>query len=224
MNATVQTPVYRCLELAGRRVECALFQPVLAAPDRRTQTPGADGWSVSRLVLLHEGLEEHRGADFMHREAGLPLSSLRAQLGLRKPVLIGHSDGASIALLHASHHRSDTRAIVALAPHLFVESVCIESIRKVSEDFQASDLQTRLARYHVDARRTFEGWSRIWLAEEFKTWNIEAEVARISCPILAVQGFDDRSAACVKLIGSPKSRRTRNCLNWKTAATRQARP
>ncbi len=226
MNASVRAPVYRWLELAGKRIECALFQPVPDAPDRYVQSSDTGDWSAARLLLLHEGLgcialwrgfpqaladrlgepviaysrygygqsevlAEHRAADFMHQEAGLPLASLQTQLGLRRPILVGHSDGASIALLHASEHGSDTQAIVALAPHLFVETVCVESIRRVRKDFQGGDLQTRLARYHLDARKTFDGWSEVWLAEEFRTWNIEAEVARVSCPVLAVQGFGD---------------------------------
>lgn len=227
MNTSAQIPVRRWLELAGKRVECALFQPQSSLQNLSASSATHSHWGAARLLLLHEGLgsialwrdfpqtlanslgeqvvaysrygygqseilAEARTADFMHREAGLPLISLRQQLGLRKPILIGHSDGASIALLHASANPGETLAVVALAPHVFVELLCIESIKQVSEIFQNGDLPQRMGRYHFDPVKTFEGWSQIWLAEEFKNWNIESDVARITCPVLAIQGHDDR--------------------------------
>lgn len=136
-------------------------------------------------------LEAAFDVDFMHREAREALPELLATLQIESPVLVGHSDGGSIALLHAGDGRFDPAGLVLMAPHCFVEDVSIRSIAAAKVAFETTDLPARLAKYHRDARRTFYGWNDIWLKPEFRNWNIEDCLATIRCPILAIQGEDD---------------------------------
>ena len=133
--------------------------------------------------------DEHWGPDFMHVQAFAVLPALLARLGVERPWLFGHSDGGSIALLHAS--RFPTAGVVAVAPHLFVEEVAITSIEKARVAFESGDLRRGLAKYHDDPDSAFRGWNDAWLSPEFRAWNIETEVAAVTCPVLAVQGEND---------------------------------
>jgi len=140
-----------------------------------------------------------RNVDFMHHEAQVVLPALLQAFGIAKPILVGHSDGASIALIHAgaagAGSRPDTgqpAGVAVLAPHLFVEPVTVHEIAKVRNGFEASGLGPRLARYHRDPAATFHSWANAWLSDAFRQWNIEAEVAAIGCPLLAIQGEDDQ--------------------------------
>ena len=135
-------------------------------------------------------LREAFKPDFMHREAREALPALLAALDVGNPLLVGHSDGASIALLHAADGFA-VAGLVVMAPHCFVEEVSIRSIAAAKVAFETSDLPARLARYHRDPRCTFFGWNDIWLHPEFRSWNIEDCLPRIRCPILAIQGVDD---------------------------------
>jgi pimeloyl-ACP methyl ester carboxylesterase len=132
-----------------------------------------------------------RGIRFMHDEAARSLPDVLARLGIARPLLVGHSDGASIALLHAAQHPGVARGVVALAPHLFVEPVTTASIAALAARFDGSDLPRRMARHHADPVATFRSWSGVWLDPAFPGWNIEAEVAAIRCPLLALQGTED---------------------------------
>lgn len=129
--------------------------------------------------------------DFMHHEGREVLPQVLAELDIENPVLVGHSDGASIALLHAGDDRYEIAGLVVMAPHCFVEDISIRSIEAAKRAFETTDLPARLAKYHRDVRRTFYGWNDIWLHPEFRAWNIEDCLAGIRCPILAVQGVDD---------------------------------
>ena len=111
---------------------------------------------------------------------------------VRKPILIGHSDGASIALIHAGASNQPVRGVVAMAPHVFVDGVSIASIREAKVAFETTDLPARLGRYHDDAASAFYGWNDIWLNPGFRTWNIEAYLPGISCPVLLIQGSNDQ--------------------------------
>ena len=133
--------------------------------------------------------EERWAPDFMHGQAFEALPALLAQLGIERPWLFGHSDGGSIALLHAS--RFPTAGVVAVAPHLFVEDISIESIEKALVAFESGELRRGLAKYHDDPDSAFRGWNDAWLSPAFRTWNIEAEITAITCPVLAVQGEND---------------------------------
>jgi pimeloyl-ACP methyl ester carboxylesterase len=133
--------------------------------------------------------DERWQTDFMQRQAEEVLPPFFAQLGIVRPWLFGHSDGASIALLHAARH--PVAGTVVLAPHLFVEDISVTSIEKAREAYATTDLRARLARYHDDPDSAFRGWNDAWLDPAFRHWNIEAALDTITCPVLAVQGEDD---------------------------------
>ena len=138
-----------------------------------------------------ELLAEARPVTYMHDEALRTLPDLLVLLHIEKPILVGHSDGASIALIHAGAH-DQVRGLVLLAPHVFVEDQSISSIAEAKEIFETTNLPEKLARHHRDASRTFWGWNNIWLHPDFRSWNIEEYLPRIRCPILAIQGLDDQ--------------------------------
>ncbi len=132
---------------------------------------------------------ERWAPDFMHEQAFDVLPRLLSRLDIASPWLFGHSDGGSIALLHAT--RFAVAGVVAVAPHLFVEDVSIASIENARTAYESGDLRRGLAKYHDDPDSAFRGWNDAWLSPEFRAWNIEAEIAAIDCPVLAVQGVDD---------------------------------
>jgi pimeloyl-ACP methyl ester carboxylesterase len=126
----------------------------------------------------------------MHRQAHELLPALLAALGVNQaPWLFGHSDGASIALLHATRH--PVAGLVLLAPHILVEDLSVASIAQVRQAYAEGGLRERLARHHKDVDSAFFGWNNIWLDPAFRAWSIEDEIAAIPCPVLAVQGLDD---------------------------------
>jgi pimeloyl-ACP methyl ester carboxylesterase len=127
----------------------------------------------------------------MHEEALETLPPLLAALDIAEPILVGHSDGASIALIHAADGRWKVRGLILEAPHVFVEDVTVASIAEAKEAWHRTDLRQRLARYHADVDGAFMGWNDIWLHPDFRAWNIEEYLPRITCPILAIQGLDD---------------------------------
>jgi pimeloyl-ACP methyl ester carboxylesterase len=147
-------------------------------------------------------LTESRKVDYMHREALDVLPEVLDRLDIHAPVLIGHSDGASIALIHAGAGKRPGRGVVAMAPHVFVEDITVKSIAAAKTTFQTTDLPQRLARYHDDAESTFQGWNDIWLHPDFLRWNIEAFLPGVKCPLLLIQGEDDHygTAAQVEAI------------------------
>jgi pimeloyl-ACP methyl ester carboxylesterase len=136
--------------------------------------------------------------DYMHREALDALPKLLARLGIAEPILVGHSDGASIALIHAGGGHA-VRALVVLAPHVFVEDLSVASIAEAKKAFETTDLPRRLARHHRDPTVTFYGWNDIWLHPDFRNWNITAYLPRITAPVLAVQGEDDEYGTMVQI-------------------------
>jgi len=151
-----------------------------------------------------------RDVRFMHHEALAVLPALLQAFAVQQPILVGHSDGASIALIHAGtvahsaravdcHRTAATLGVAVLAPHLFVEPVTVEEIATVHRDFDAGDLASRLSRYHRDPAATFHSWAQIWLSAPFLDWNIEAEVAAIKCPLLAIQGREDQYGTALQI-------------------------
>lgn len=134
---------------------------------------------------------------FMHEEALDVLPRLLAEHGLERPVLIGHSDGASIALIHASEH--PVAGLVLLAPHVFVEDVTVASIEEARTAFETTDLKARMARYHRDPERTFRLWNDIWLDPAFRDWNIEDVLAGVTAPTLLIQGAHDQYGTLAQL-------------------------
>ena len=143
--------------------------------------------------------DEHWAPDFMHAQAHEALPALFERLDIVRPWLFGHSDGASIALLHAS--RFPVAGLIVVAPHIFVEDVSIASIAKARDAYAETDLRKRLARYHADPDSAFRGWNDVWLSPAFRDWNIESELATIRCPVLAVQGEDDEYGTLAQIRG-----------------------
>jgi pimeloyl-ACP methyl ester carboxylesterase len=143
--------------------------------------------------------ELRRTVRFMHDEALVALPELRKELHLENCVLVGHSDGASIALIHAGAGHP-VRGVVAMAPHVFIEPLCLSSIRRAAEAFESTDLAKRLGRYHRDARKTFYGWADVWLDPQFEDWDIRADyLPGVRSPVLAIQGRDDEYGTMAQL-------------------------
>jgi pimeloyl-ACP methyl ester carboxylesterase len=127
----------------------------------------------------------------MHDEALVRLPALLESLELRAPILFGHSDGASIALIHAGSGLRKVAGVIAMAPHVLVEDLSVASIETAKIAYETTDLRQRLARHHDDVDSAFRGWNDVWLLPEFRSWNIEEYLPAIRCPILAIQGEDD---------------------------------
>ena len=138
-----------------------------------------------------ERLAEKRSADFMHYEAKVVLPELLRQFEVEWPILLGHSDGASIALIYAGARPEAVRGLVLEAPHVFVEDLGIRAITAIRELYESSDFPKKLARYHDHVNETFRGWNDIWLDPDFRNWNIEEYLAAITCSTLVIQGEND---------------------------------
>jgi pimeloyl-ACP methyl ester carboxylesterase len=139
-----------------------------------------------------------RGADYLHREALEALPALMRALGIARPVLLGHSDGASIALIHAAGGHA-VAGLVLMAPHVFVEEVTLAGIRAAKRAWDGTDLPQRLARHHADAHRVFHDWHDTWTSPGFRDWNIEAGLPAIEAPMLVLQGEDDEYGTAAQL-------------------------
>jgi pimeloyl-ACP methyl ester carboxylesterase len=126
---------------------------------------------------------------FFHQEALEVLPEVLAQVGAPGPVLVGHSDGASIALIHAGRH--PVAGIALLAPHVFVEDVTVAAIRETRDQYAEGGLRERMARHHDDVDAAFGGWCDVWLDPAFRDWNLEADAERVTCPTLLIQGVGD---------------------------------
>ena len=168
-------------------------------PDDLVQATGCRGLVYSRAGHgWSDPLRERRTPDFMHHEALVVLPRLLEELGVVAPILIGHSDGASIALIHAgAGHR--VSGLVLLAPHVFVEPESIAQIEAARVRFETSDLVERMARHHLDPHSTFHGWNDIWLDPAFRDWNIEDSLPHIHCPVLLIQALDDEYGTMAQL-------------------------
>jgi pimeloyl-ACP methyl ester carboxylesterase len=169
-------------------------------PARVRERTGCGIFAYSRAGYgRSEKLSAKREPDYMHREAEDVLPALLAEAGLERPILLGHSDGASIALLFASAFPGRSRALVLEAPHVFVEELSLASIAAAKVAFETTDLPQRLARHHADAEGAFRGWNDIWLDPRFRSWNIEAAAERVREPILLLQGEDDEYGTAAQL-------------------------
>ena len=132
-----------------------------------------------------------RTVKYMHHEALDVLPELLGRIEVSEPVLVGHSDGASIALIYAGCG-APVAGVVAIAPHVMVEEHSLKGIEAARREYLRSDLPTQLRRYHRDVDTMFWGWNDIWLSPAFRDWNIEASLPGITCPVLLVQCEDDR--------------------------------
>ncbi len=142
-------------------------------------------------------LDRARMPDYLHIEALEVLPRVLDRLGIEDPMLIGHSDGSSIALIHASQY--PVRALMLEAPHVFIEEMTVAGVAEAKLAYQSADLRERLGRYHNDVDHAFWGWNDAWLSPDFRDWNIEDLLPAISCPILLIQGESDEYASIAQL-------------------------
>ena len=177
-------------------------------PQRLCDTLGVRGLVYSRPGYgrsTPRPAGERWGVDFMHRQAHELLPALLAALDIdtaaQPPWLFGHSDGGSIALLHAARFPERVAGAVVLAPHILVEEISVTSIAQAREAYRHTDLKQRLARYHDDPDSAFWGWNDIWLHPPFRAWCIDQELHAIRCPLLAVQGLDDEYGTLEQIRG-----------------------
>jgi pimeloyl-ACP methyl ester carboxylesterase len=162
-----------------------------------------DAMGLSGLVFSRAGYgqstprqsDHHWPCDFMHRQAIDFLPSFMASLGIdtkaNPPILFGHSDGGTIALIYAATYPSQVRSVVALAPHVMIEGITISSIRKAKIAYESGKIKGKLARYHANADSAFYGWCDVWLSSAFQSFDIRVLLPKITCPVLSVQGEDD---------------------------------
>lgn len=162
-------------------------------PERLAEATGRGVLAYSRRGYGHsDPCDLPRPLDYMEREASDVLPAVLDQAGLGTVILLGHSDGASIAALHAGLVRDPRVAgLVLLAPHFFVEDCSVTSIAAARLAYEAGGLRAKLARYHNDPDGAFRGWCEAWLDPGFRDWNISAHLKRIAVPVLAIQGQGD---------------------------------
>jgi len=155
------------------------------------------GWSAFAYSRLGYGGSEAcdlpRPTSYMHREGQLVLPAVLEAAGISDYLHVGHSDGGSIALIHAaSSPAARLRGLITEAAHVFNEDICVGAIRGIRERFEAGDLKERLAKYHgTNTECAFLGWCDTWLAEEFRHWNLEGFLPNVRVPWLVIQGRDD---------------------------------
>jgi pimeloyl-ACP methyl ester carboxylesterase len=147
-------------------------------------------WGYGKSDPFHD---YPKPVDYMTPEAQVGLRDVLRALGVTRPILLGHSDGASIAIIYAGSGVDPAPlGIILMAPHVFVEHICTVSIAKARVAYEAEGLRDKLARYHDDVDSAFYGWNTIWMRPQFiKDWNIEDFVDTIACPITVIQGEDD---------------------------------
>lgn len=206
-------------DIAGRRIEYRLIpgparrDPVVLLheglgsaalwrdfPDKLARRLARPALAYSRFGYGgSDGLDGPRTPRFMHEEALEILPGLLDRLGIERPLLVGHSDGASIALIHAADAGRPVEGVVLMAPHVVIEPVCVESIARITRTYATSDFRARLGRHHARVDDAFLGWSRIWLDPAFRAWSIEPEAARLEAPCLLIQGRDDEYGTMAQL-------------------------
>src|SRR5205807_8611498 len=121
------------------------------------------------------------------------LPKLLEAIGFRRGLLLGHSDGASIAAIYAggvADHR--VRGLAMIAPHFIVEDISVSSIAEIKTAYETTDLRAKLARWHRDVDNAFHGWNGAWLDPKFRNWDISEYLAYIRVPVAIVQGADDQ--------------------------------
>jgi pimeloyl-ACP methyl ester carboxylesterase len=209
----------RCLVVAGHRLEyvrlrgreaaaptLVFLHEGLGSLDRWRGFPArvVDATGCPALVYSRWGhgrsdpLTAPRARDYLLYEAREALPALLAATGIANPLLIGHSDGATIALIHAATGAA-VLGIVAMAPHAFVEEITLAGVRATRRLYETTDLRARLARWHEDGDATFHGWSDVWLDPRFRDWSIASLLPGVRCPLLLIQGEDDEYGSLAQL-------------------------
>jgi pimeloyl-ACP methyl ester carboxylesterase len=201
------------LAVQGRRLETAWWGPDADAaptllllheglgcialwrdfPDALAATTGCGVFAYSRFGYGgSDSVTLPRPITYMHDEALEILPRVLDAARIQRAVLIGHSDGGSIAAIHAGAvHDPRVAGVVTIAAHFFVEDVNIASIAAIRDSYEQGDLRQRLARYHRDVDVAFRGWNGAWLDPRFRAFDITEHAARIQVPVLALQGMDD---------------------------------
>lgn len=134
-----------------------------------------------------------RPLDYMTREAVEILPAVLNQIGVKRAILVGHSDGATIAAIHAgSVFDPRIRGLVVMAPHFFTEPMGLKEIANAKQAYDSGGLKDRMAKYHADPDNTFRGWNDSWLNPDFKRWNVTEVLDYIRVPVLALQGVQDQ--------------------------------
>ena len=202
------------LVVGGKRLEAAAFGPPPDAaptlvllheglgcvalwrdfPQRLAEATGCGVFVFSRAGYgRSDAIVLPRPLDYLTREARDSLPVVLGAIGFRRGVLIGHSDGASIAAIYAGlFDDARVKGLVLMAPHVFTEDMGLASIAEAKRAWETGDLRARLAKYHAHVDSAFLGWSGAWLDPGFRGWNIEAIVERWRAPALVVQGVDDQ--------------------------------
>jgi len=140
-----------------------------------------------------------KNPDYMHHEAEIILPELLAKFSIKSPWLIGHSDGASIAAIHAGSVGSNVKGLVLIAPHFFVEERTLDGISHLKQRFIEGVLENQLALFHEHPREVFLSWSDIWTSPSFSTWNIDGHIKGIRAPTLVIQGDADEFGSLAQL-------------------------
>ena len=145
------------------------------------------GYGASTPVKLPRPL------DYMHTEALGVLPNLLDKIGFRRGLLLGHSDGASIAAIYAGSHQDHrVQGLVLIAPHFIVEDISVTSIAEIKTAYETTSLRQKLARWHKDVDNAFYGWNGAWLDPKFREWDISEYLAYIRVPVAILQGVDDQ--------------------------------
>jgi len=162
-------------------------------PDRLAAATGSGVFVYSRAGYgASTPVKLPRPLDYMHREALETLPQLLDRIGFRRGLLLGHSDGASIAAIYAggvADHR--VRGVAMIAPHFIVEDVSVRSIAAIKTAYETTALKTKLARWHRDVDNAFYGWNGAWLDPKFRAWDISEYLAYIRVPVAILQGAND---------------------------------
>lgn len=138
-----------------------------------------------------DALNGPRDVTFMHEEATAVLPQLLDIFEIRRPILVGHSEGASIALIYAGSG-GDPFGLILEAPHVFVEESTVTRIAEMRDQYRSTDLRTKLARHHgTNVDTLFQYWTDVWLRPDFRQWNIEAYLPDVKCHTLVIQGKQD---------------------------------
>ena len=163
-------------------------------PDKLQAATGAGVFVYSRTGYGKSSpVPLPRPHSYMHNEARVVLPRLLDEIGFKRGLLLGHSDGASIVAIYAGSHQDHrVGGLVLIAPHFFTEDSGIASIAETAKAYETTDLRARLARWHADVDNAFVGWRDAWLDPEFRKWDITEQLAYIRVPILIVQGEDDQ--------------------------------
>ncbi|MEJ2656962.1 MAG: alpha/beta hydrolase [Desulfobacterales bacterium] len=172
-------------------------------PETLCKATGCNGLIYDRKGYgLSEKFEGPWPVDYLQTESLLYLPALLKVCGIDNAVLVGHSDGGTIALITAAYHPNLMSGIITEAAHIFVEQVTIDGIQKTVQAFETSALREKLFRYHKEHTDTiFYRWADRWLSSEFRNWNIRKELSKITCPALLLQGKDDEYGTRAQIDG-----------------------